>query len=111
MAKHISIVLDSVKPHTNSRKIREPYRPFKMIENKISEENRPKVKKIFETAQNELGATIFDVNVLTRNLLQIAAPTLGEIEFDVDKGTNVLREIVDNSGIRYGISKFMQTVF
>lgn len=111
MAKHITIVLDSVKPHSNSRKIKEPYRPFKIIENKISEENRPKVKKIFEIAQNELGSTIFDVNVLTRNLLQIAAPTLGEIEFDIDKSTKILRDIVDNSGIRYGIGKFMQTVF
>ena len=111
MAKHVSIVLENVKAHTNSRKIREPYKPFKMIENRISAEVRPQVKKIFETAQDELGQTIFDVNVLTRNLIQVAAPMLGEIEFDVDKGTKVLRNIVDNSGIRYGINKFTATVF
>jgi len=51
------------------------------------------------------------VNVLTRNLMQIAAPAIGELEFDVDKQTKILRQIVDNSGIRYGVTKFVESVF
>ena len=111
MAKHIAIVLDGFKPHTNSRKIKEPYKPFKEIEKRIPDEKRGEVKKIFETAQTELGKTIFDVNVLTRSLMQAAAPAIGEIVFDVDKQTKILCDIVDNSGIRYGVGKFMETVF
>lgn len=111
MAKHISIVLDTVKPHSNTRKIKEPYKPCKLLDNKISAEARRETKKIFEAAQDELGKTIFDVNVLTRSLMQIAAPAIGELEFDVDKQTKILRQIVDDSGIRYGIAKFTETVF
>jgi len=111
MAKHISIVLDTVKPHTGSRKIKEPYKPCKMLDNRISAEARATAKKLFETAQDGIGRTIFDVNVLTRNLVQIAAPAIGELEFDVDKQTKILRQIVDNSGIRYGVTKFVESVF
>ena len=111
MAKHTALVLDNVKPHTGSRKVQYAYKPNKLFDNKISGDARLQTKKNFEIAQAELGNTIFDVNILTRDLLNVAAPMLGELEFDVDKSTKVMIQVVDDSGIRYGINKFMNTVF
>lgn len=111
MAKNISLILDSSKIKTATRKAPTPYRPFKLLDNRITPEARATTKKIFETVQGELGKTVFDANVYTLNLLKIAAPTLGEIVFDVDAGTKSMVKAVDESGIRYGIDKFLSAVF
>lgn len=111
MAKNISVILDAAKIKKASRKAPTPYKPFKYLDNRISPENRLITKKIFETVQNELGATFFDVNIYTANLIKIAAPVIGEIVFDVDAGTKGMIKAVEESGIRYGKDKFLDSVF
>lgn len=111
MAKNISVVLDSSKLKTNTRKAPTPYKPFKFLDNRISEEQRSTTQKIFETVQAELGKTVFDANVYTENLLNIAAPVIGKIIFDVDAGTKSMIQAVDESGMRYGRDKFLDSVF
>lgn len=111
MAKNVSVILDAAKIKTNSRKAPTPYKPFKYLDNRITFEERAKTKKIFEAVQSELGQTIFDVNIYTANLTKIAAPVIGAIVFDVDAGTKGMIQAVDNSGIRYGIEKFFNSVF
>lgn len=111
MAKNIHLILDSTKLKTVGRKARTPYRPNKTLDNRITPEARNITKKIFETAQSELGGLIFDVNIYTRNLIAIVAPTLGEIHFDVDAGTKGMVKAVDDSGMRYGLDKFLNSVF
>ena len=111
MAKNIPVVLDSSKLKTNTRKAPTPYKPFKYLDNRISEEDRRKTKQIFETVQGELGHTVFDVNIYTLNLLKVAAPAIGEIIFDVDAGTKSMVQAVDDSGMRYGKDKFLDSVF
>ena len=111
MAKNVAILLENVKPQTGSRKINYAYKPNKIFDNRISADARLQTKKIFEIVQNELSQTVFDVNILTRSLMYVAAPAIGELHFDIDRSTKGMIDVVDNSGIRYGINKFMQTVF
>ena len=111
MAKNISVILDSAKLKTATRKAPTPYKPFKLLDNRISAEQRTTTKKLFEMVQGELAHIVFDVNVYTANLLKIAAPVIGEIVFDVDAGTKNMTQAVDNSGIRYGRDKFLDSVF
>lgn len=111
MAKNVHLILDSTKLKTVGRKARTPYRPNKILDNRITPEARVVTKKIFETVQGELGGLIFDVNVYTKNLLTVAAPILGEIQFSVDSGTKNMMKAVDDSGMRYGLDKFLNSVF
>lgn len=111
MAKNVSVILDASKLKTTTRKAPTPYKPFKYLDNRITPEARQVTQKIFLAVQEELGQTIFDVNVYTLNLLKVAAPMIGEIVFDVDAGTKSMVQAVDDSGIRFGIDKFMSSVF
>ena len=111
MAKNISVILDSAKLKTATRKAPTPYKPFKYLDNRISAENRTTTKKIFEMVQGELAPTVFDVNIYTANLIKVAAPVIGEIIFDVDAGTKSMVQAVDESGMRYGKDKFLESVF
>ena len=111
MAKNIHLILDSAELKTVGRKARTPYRPNKLFDNRITPEARAITKKIFETVQNELGGLVFDVNIYTRNILKVAAPILGEVQFDVDAGTKHMIKAVNDSGMRYGMDKFLNSVF
>ena len=111
MAKNISVILDASKLKTTTRKAPTPYRPFKYLDNRITPEARKITQQMFLAAQAELGGTVFDVNIYTLNLLKIAAPALGEIAFDVDAGTKSMVQAVNDSGIRFGVSKFLNSVF
>ena len=111
MAKNIHLILDATKLKTVGRKARTPYRPNKILDNRISEEARSITKKLFETVQDELGNLIFDVNIYTQKMLGVVAPILGEIEFSVDAGTKKMMQAVHDSGIRYGKDKFLNSVF
>ena len=111
MAKHVQLVLDSLKASAGSRKVAYIYKPNKMFDAKISPEQREKTKTMFQVAQEELGETVFDVNACSRDLLQFAAPFLGELVFDIDRSTAEMIAAVDESGIRFGKDKFMETVF
>ena len=111
MAKHTSLVLDNLKTTVGSRKVQYAYKPNKTFDHRISADARLQTKKNFAIVQAELGNTVLDVNVLTRDLLKVAATMLGELEFDADKATKIMIQVVDDSGIRYGINKFMGTVF
>ena len=111
MAKHVQLVLDGLKSTTGSRKVNLVYKPNKMFDHRISAEQREKTKTMFQTAQEELGGTIFDVNACSHDLLEFAAPFLGELHFDIDKSTAAMIQAVDDSGIRFGKDKFMETVF
>lgn len=111
MAKNISVILDASKLKTTTRKAPTPYRPFKFLDNRITPEARQITQKIFLAVQEELGGTVFDVNVYTLNLLKVAAPAVGEIVFDVDAGTKSMVQAVEDSGIRFGVNKFMSSVF
>ena len=111
MAKNVSVILDASKLKTATRKAPTPYKPFKYLDNRITPEARKITQQLFLAAQEELGKTVFDVNVYTLNLLKVAAPALGEIVFDVDAGTKAMVQAVNDSGIRFGINKFMNSVF
>lgn len=111
MAKNISVVLDATRLRTNTRKAPTPYKPFKMLDNRISAENRATTKKLFETVQGELAHTVFDVNIYTANLIKVAAPIIGEVIFDVDAGTKGMVQAVEDVGIRFGRDKFLSLVF
>ena len=111
MAKNVSVILDASKLKTSTRKAPTPYKPFKYLDNRITPEARKITQQLFLAAQEELGKTVFDVNVYTLNLLKVTAPALGEIVFDVDAGTKAMVQAVNDSGIRFGINKFMNSVF
>ncbi len=111
MAKHVQLVLDSIKGVVGSRKVAYIYKPSKMFDSRISAESREKTKTMFQVAQEELGGTVFDVNACSRDLLEFAAPFLGELVFDIDRSTAAMVAAVDESGIRFGKDKFMETVF
>lgn len=111
MAKNVSVILDASKIKTVTRKAPTPYKPFRYLDNRITPEARTTTKQIFLAVQDELGKTIFDVNIYTLNLLKVAAPAIGEIIFSVDAGTKSMLQAVDDSGIRYGIDKFLNSVF
>ena len=111
MAKHVQLVLDSIKGNNGSRKVAYIYKPNKMFDARISADAREKTKTMFQVAQEELGNTVFDVNSCSRNLLEFTAPCLGELVFDIDKSTAAMVAAVDDSGIRFGKNKFMETVF
>ena len=111
MAKHIQMVLDSIKSGNGSRKVKYIYKPNKTFDNRITPEAREKTKSMFQVAQEELGETVFDVNICSKELLEVAAQILGEIDFDIDSSTKKMLEAVEESGIRFGTNKFLKTVF
>lgn len=111
MARHVSIVLDQAKLKKSSRKINQPYKTSKLLESKIPADDREKTKKILLVAQGELSATVFDINLFALNLLKIAAPAIEQISFDIDKSTLGMKKVVEESGIRFGVNKFLATVF
>ena len=111
MAKHIQMVLDSIKSSNGSRKVKYIYKPNKIFDNRITPEAREKTKNMFQVAQEELGEIVFDVNACSKELLNIAAPMLGEIVFDINSSTKDMMTAVEESGIRFGTNKFLKTVF
>lgn len=111
MAKNIHVVLDTSKHKKMNRKSRVPYRPVKYLDQRITPEERVITQRIYEAVQDELGDLNFDVEVYTQNMLNVAAPIIGEIVFDVDAGTNKMMQAVHDSGIRFGMDKFLTSVF
>ena len=111
MSKNIHIVLDSVKGNTGSRKVAYIYKPNKKFDLRISKEEREKTKTMFQVAQEELGETVFDVNVCTRPLLDFAANFINELDFDINTSTADMMQAVEDSGIRFGRNRFLETVF
>lgn len=111
MAKNVSVVLAAAKSKLGCRKIKEPYKPSPALMQRISAEDREKTKKLLAVVHEELVTKIFDVNIYTNNLLNIAAPAIGEINFDIDAGTRGMMKVVDESGIRFGINRFLKVIF
>ena len=111
MAKHVQLVLDGLKSATGSRKVAYIYKPNKMFDHRIPAAEREKTKTMFQVAQEELGGTIFDVNSCSRDLLEFAAPFLGKLHFDINASTAEMLAAVNESGIRFGKDKFLETVF
>ena len=111
MAKHIQMVLDSIKSGNDNRKVTYIYKPNKIFDNRITPEAREKTKNMFQIAQEELGGLVFDVNACTKELLGVAAPMLGDVVFDINASTKEMMQAVDESGIRFGTNKFLKTVF
>jgi len=111
MAKHVQLVLDTLKSTNGSRKVAYIYKPNKMFDHRIPASEREKTKTMFQVAQEELGGTIFDINACSRDLLKFTAPFLGELHFDINQSTAGMMAAVDESGIRFGKDRFMETVF
>ncbi len=96
---------------TNRKILQLKYSPSKKTDFKIPESERPKIAEIFAIARNELGTLVLNVDIPTKKHLAIAAMALGNIEFDIDMSTRRMEKVVEDSGIRFGISKFLETVF
>ena len=111
MAKHVQLVLDSIKLGTGSRKVSYAYKPNKTFDRRIPPEEREKTKTMFQIAQEELGETFFDVNACTKEMFEVVANEIGAITFDIDKSTAEMLQAVHDSEIRFGSNKFLQTVF
>ncbi len=111
MAKHVNLLLDAMKISKDTRKFKDSYKPLKTFDNRITPEERKKTKTMFEVAQEGLIDCFFDVNVFANRIFQVAAPMIGEIEFDIDAPTRAMFQAVEDSGIRYGANIFLKTVF
>ena len=113
MAKNISMVSDILllKPGSRKRTAHYTYQPTKMFERKIPPEAHSTTQKMFVAAHEELKDTIFDIHSCNIEILKIAVDNLGKLEFDLDAGTKKMIVEITNSDIRFGISKFLETVF
>ncbi len=102
----------NTQPRLSNRKILQlKYSPSKKVDFKISEEGRNQTAEMFKIARDELGVLVLNVDTPTKKHLAIAAMALGNIDFDIDMSTSIMMQVVHDSGIRFGMNKFLETVF
>ena len=113
MAKNISMISDikAMTPGSRKRTAHYTYIPSKMYERKIPKEAHAVTTMMFQAAHQELKDTIFYIHNCTLGMLKIAVEDVGKIDFDLDVRTKRMVEEIHKSDIRFGISKFLETVF
>lgn len=111
MSKNMHLISEDMKVKVSNRKMTQRYVTPKTDLFRISAEEREKINPVFKVAQEELLTQALDIGIATRKMLNVAAMSFGNIEFDIDAETRLMEKAVEESGIRHGVYKFLDTVF